>query len=66
MTDDTSNDDPDADGGTPLSERDVARAVESVLPDPTVVDVRAADHGKNAVFFVTVEGPDDRGHRPSC
>ncbi|WP_327051803.1 phosphotransferase family protein [Halomicrococcus gelatinilyticus] len=45
----------DADASLP--DRDVTRAVGTVLPDATVVDVRPADHGKNAVHFVTVEEP---------
>ena len=63
MTEDTSTDDAAEEAATgdadaSLSDRDVTRAVGTVLSDATVVDARPADHGKNAVYFVTVAEPD--------
>ena len=57
-TDDAAEEAATGDADASLSDRDVTRAVGTVLPDATVVDARPADHGKNAVHFVTVEEPD--------
>ncbi|WP_440008721.1 phosphotransferase [Halomicrococcus sp. SG-WS-1] len=54
MTDESRADDATDDS---LSEDDARRAVETVLPEATVRAVEPADHGKNAVRFVTVAEP---------
>lgn len=55
MTDESRADDAATDDSP--SEDDARRAVEAVLPEATVRAVEPADHGKNAVRFVTVAEP---------
>ncbi|RBI61143.1 hypothetical protein DMJ13_15575 [halophilic archaeon] len=55
VTDESRADDAATDDS--LSEDDARRAVEAVLPEATVRAVEPADHGKNAVRFVTVAEP---------
>lgn len=43
-------------GSDALAERELRRAVETVLPEATGLGVRQADHGKNAVALVAVKG----------